>query len=181
MPRWLRIALSFMAGSALLSVLSVLALYLAQPTSYRIARTRTIAAPAEAVRAHLVDLRAFEAWTPWEPSPGVVPTTTFSAVTTGVGAWVDRRDAHGGSHTTITAIAPDHVEMENATHGALGEGHSTQTFTLREHDGQTDVEWALGSDLSGLARLLWPFVHLEATAGARMDAALGRLDAAVVH
>lgn len=181
MPRWLRIVLFSIGGFAALVVLSVLALYLAQPTSYRIARTRTIAAPAAAVRAHLVDLRAFEAWTPWEPSPGVVPTTTFSSTTSGVGAWVDRRDAYGGSRTTITAIDDSHVEMANATHGALGEGHSTQTFTLREHDGQTEVEWALGSDLSGLPRLLWPFVHLEATAGARMDAALGRLDAAVVH
>jgi uncharacterized protein YndB with AHSA1/START domain len=159
-----------------LFVLGLGALYLSQPTSYRIARSRTIAAPPSAVMAQLSDLRALEAWTPWAPEPGTVPTVTFSATTTGVGAWIDRRSPSGGTRTTITSASGDRIEMSNVTAGALGGGQSIQTFELRAVPGGTEVTWTLSSELHGLGRMLWPFVHLEARISPEMDAALTRLD-----
>ena len=174
----MRVALGVLVGFVLVAALGLVGIYVAQPTSFRIARTRTIAAPPERVMAHLSDLRAYEAWTPFPPSPGVHPTTTFSPSTSGVGAWVDRRDEVGGAHITITLVSSDRVELSNVTSGSFGEGASRQTFELRSTPTGTEVTWSLSSDLHGLARLLWPFVHLEARVGPEMEAALGRLDQA---
>jgi hypothetical protein len=171
--RYLALGLAIVVGAIVL----VLALvYFAQPTSYAITRTRTIAAPPEVVHAHLDDLRAYVAWDPWRSEPGTTPTTTFSPVASGVGAWVDRRDARGGGvRITITAIEADRVALRDETSGAF-QGLSTQTFALARAAGGTQVSWTLAGDLHGLARLLWPVVRLEDHAGPEMDAALARLD-----
>lgn len=175
--RAFRLVLGAAAALVGLVVVGVFVLFVSQPTSYRIARTRTIAASPERVRAQLVDVHALDAWTPWAPPPGPPPVVTFSAPSSGVGAWIDRRDADGnGARTTITAIADDRVALSSVTSGALGGGASTQTFELHPSASGTEVTWTLASDLSGLARLLWPFVGLEARVGPDMEAALGRLD-----
>jgi hypothetical protein len=173
--RWLAGGLFLLVGVA---VVGLLLLYALQPSSYRIARTRTITAPASLVMAHLSDVRALEAWDPWTALPGAHVTTTFSPASSGVGAWVERRDDSGGSRTTITALAADRIEMQNTTDGPFGTGASTQTFALSETPSGTEVTWTLASDLHGLARLLWPFVHLEARIAPEMDRALSRLDRA---
>lgn len=175
--RWLRIAVLCALGLVLLA----LALFSAQPHSYRIARTRTIAAPSAHVMAQLSDLRAFEAWDPWPAEPGMRPLVTYSPVASGVGAWVDRRDRSGGARTTITSLTSDQIELSNVTSGAFGSGASTQTFALSESGSSTTVTWTLSSDLHGLGRLLWPFVNLEARVGPEMDAALSRLDRAATR
>lgn len=176
--RSLRIVWGLLVATSGLCVLASGVLYLAQPPSYQIVRTRTVAAPPAAVLAQLVDLRAFVAWEPWAALPGEHPEVTFSPEARGVGAWVERRVASSSTRTTITAIAPDHVVMANATSGPLGAGASEQTFTLRAVPTGTEVTWALRSDLRGRARVLWPFVHLEQRIGPEMEAALSRLDQA---
>jgi carbon monoxide dehydrogenase subunit G len=176
--RWLRIAWMFVAATSGLCLIASGVLYLSQPTSYRIARTRTIAAPPAAVLAQLSDLRAFVAWEPWMALPGEHPEVTFSPDTHGVGAWVERRVGSSGTRTTILEVASDRVVMSNATSGPLGSGASRQTFTLRVVPEGTDVTWALTADLHGLTRALWPFVHLEESVGPAMEAGLSRLDQA---
>jgi hypothetical protein len=176
--RWARIVLAGVFAVVGLAVLGLVLLYAMQPTSYRISRSRVIAAPAPTIMAQLSDLHAFEAWQPWTTLPGVHPTVTYSPSGAGLGAWIDRRDASGGARTTITALSDDRIEMTNATDGSLGGAVSVQTFELRPAPGGTEVGWTLAADLHGLARLLWPFVHLEARIAPEMDAALTRLDRA---
>lgn len=161
-----------------LVALGVVLLYVSSPTSYRIARTRTIAAPPSRVMAQLSDLRAYEAWTPFPPTPGVTPTLTYSPVTSGVGAWVDRRDELGGARITIASVARDRIELTDETSGSLGTGASRQIFELRAVPAGTEVTWALTGDLSGVPRLLWRLVRLEARVGPEMETALSRLDQA---
>lgn len=175
--RWLRIVLAGLLALVALFVLGMVALYLAQPTSYRIARTRTVSAAPDAVAAHLTDVRAFVAWEPWAPAPGEHPIVTFSPTTSGVGAWVERRVGSSASRVTLTEVAPDHVVFANVTEGALGGGASEQRFDLRAAPGGgTEITWALSGELHALPRMLWPFVQLERRVGPEMDAALGRLD-----
>ncbi len=178
--RVLRIVVLALASLGGLALVAIVLFYSAQPASYRIARTRTIAAPPAAVMAQLSDVRAFAAWDPWPALPGAPrPTVAFSPEPRGVGAWIERRDADGsGARTTIASVTAERVEMSNETRGPLGGGSSTQTFELRAVPAGTEVTWALASDLHGLARLLWPFVGLEARIAPEMEAALSRLDRA---
>jgi hypothetical protein len=161
-------------------VLALVAFFVSQPTAYRITRTASIGASPATVHAHLDDVRALAAWDPWRTSTGVGPvTTTFSPDPVGVGAWIDRRAADGsGARTTITEITDTTVVLTSETSGALGAGHSTQTFALANAGSGTVVVWTLGSDLHGLGRALWPFVHLEERVGPEMEAGLSRLDRA---
>jgi hypothetical protein len=176
--RWARIVLAGLFVVVGLVTVGLVLLYAMQPTSYRFSRSRVMAAPAPQIMAQLSDLHAFEAWDPWTALPGEHPSVTYSPIARGVGAWVDRRAPSGGARTTIVALSDDRIEMTNATEGSFGGAVSTQTFELRPAAGGTEVTWSLGADLHGLARLLWPFVHLEARVGPEMDRALTRLDRA---
>lgn len=161
-------------------MLGVFVLYLAQPASYRIDRTRTLTAPPARIAMFVTDLRTFESWDPWPSTTGVPPSISYSAVSAGVGAWVERRDADGiGARTAIVSITPERIEMDNVTFGGpFGGGSSHQTFELRASGTGTELTWALSGELHGLARLLWPFVHLETSVHRSMDEALSRLDRA---
>jgi len=173
-----RLALVFVLGLALV-LGGLLAVFALQPTSYRVARTRTIAAQRAVVIAHIADVRALAAWAPFHASPGTHPTLTFSPSPIGVGAWMDQRDTDGsGARSTITSMSADAIELRNETLGAFGGGASTQRFGLRDVSGGTEVTWSLSGDLHGLGRALWPLVHLEADAGRHMEEGLERLDQA---
>ncbi|MFO0685011.1 MAG: SRPBCC family protein [Sandaracinus sp.] len=178
--RILRALLLALAGLAALALLGGLAFYFAQPSSFAFSRSIVVPAAPASVHAHLDDLRAFEAWQPWPPTdPAHPPRVTFSEPASGVGAWIDRRDAAGeGARTTIVSITDARVEMQNETSGGFAQGHSTQSFDLRAVPSGTEVTWTFGGELSGLARVLWPFVGLEGRVGPRMDEALRRLSAA---
>ncbi len=178
--RWARNVAVVALTLAGIVVIGLVGLYVAQPTEYRITRSRTLSASPDTVHAHLDDVRALAAWDPWRTSAGVgAVTTTFSPTTAGVGAWIDRRASDGsGARTTITALTDTTIVLASETGGALGSGHSTQTFTLANAGSGTVVTWTLGSDLHGLARMLWPFVRLEQRVGPEMEDALSRLDRA---
>jgi hypothetical protein len=177
--RWARIVVGGIVSFVGLVVLGLVLVYVAQPTSYRIVRSHVIAAPPDVVMGHLSDLRAFEAWDPWPSLPGsTAPTITFSPTTSGVGAWVERRDPHGSARSTITSLTPDRIVMTNVTDASLGTGGSTQTFELRTMARGTQVDWVLSSELHGLPRLLWPIAGLEGRVGPDMDLALTRLESA---
>jgi uncharacterized protein YndB with AHSA1/START domain len=175
-----RIAIA-LAAVPLIALVALGSLYVAQPTSFSVTRTRTIAAPPDRVMAQLSDLRAFEAWHPWPPEPGATPSVTFSTVSTGLGAWMERRDPYGGARTTIRSLDADHVVMTNETLGSLGGNVSTQSFTLRGTSAGTEVSWSFGAGLHGLARLIWPFVRVDQRLPMEMDAGLDRLERAVVR
>jgi uncharacterized protein YndB with AHSA1/START domain len=165
-----------------LLVLAALGLvYAAQPHSFSVTSVRAIAAPPERVMAQLTDLRAYEAWDPWPAEPGATPTITYSVVATGLGAWIERRDANGGARTTIRSIDHDRVTMTNETWGELGGNVSTQSFEVRPSATGSDVTWTFGAGLHGLARMLWPVVHIDQTLPPQMSAALERLDRAATR
>jgi hypothetical protein len=47
-------------------VLAILVVVAMQPPDYRMTRTATIAAPAAAVFAQVIDFHNWRAWSPWE-------------------------------------------------------------------------------------------------------------------
>ncbi len=181
--RILRALLLAFAALAALAALGALALYSSQPSSYAFSRTVVVPGSPAAVHAHLDDLRALAAWEPWPATdPSRPPRVTFSQPAAGVGAWMDRRDHRGdGARTTIVSITADRVEMRNETSGGLGQGRSTQSFDLREVPSGTEVTWTFAGELSGLGRMLWPFVGLEARVTPYMERALARLRASATE
>lgn len=165
----------------LLVVATVSVLYALQPSSYRLSRVRTIAAPAASIRPCLVDLKMMEGWQVHFADPHSPPTVTFSAVTSGVGAWVERKDLSSTARTTMTEVTDDAVRLAHVNEGRLGTGKSTIEYLLREHGTSTDVEFAIFSPLSGLPRLLWPIADLEKRVGPDMVKGLEQLETKCVN
>ncbi len=80
------------------------------PRSYRVVRAVAVAAPPEAVYPLVGDVARWREWSPWAArDPQMV--TTFSAATTGSGAWTEWRSASqgGGRAELLEARAPERV------------------------------------------------------------------------
>ncbi len=152
------------------------AVYAMQPDHYRFSRARTIAAAPAVIRPHLTDVRELDAWLGGFADPHDPPVITFSAVSSGVGAWIDRKDSRSSGRMTLVEIADSRVRYTNESHGSFGTGHSTLEFVLTEKaPGSTEVEYVVSGDLHGVPRLLWSLVGLEKRVGPDLDKALEKL------
>lgn len=176
-PRWLRIVGIVVVSSSLLVLGSLGALFAAQPTSFRIARVRTVPVSPDVLVPLITDVREVHGWFPQFADPHDPPTVTFSADTVGVGAWVERRDSTSWSHFELDAVTPSSARYTNENHGKFGTGHAVTEFTLKQVAASTDVELAVSGELTGMLRMLWPIANLESKIGPDLDKALAQLAA----
>ena len=173
-------SLVVLAGGLACTLAGLAIFYAAQPTSFRVSRSRTIHASSAEVRAQLWDLRAFEAWDPWPRLGATTPTVTYGPIASGIGAWVERAEGSSRARTSIVRATDTTIEMQNETSGGLGSGSSQQIFELADAPGGTRVTWTFQNEMHGLARFLYPFVRIEQRLGPEMETGLGRLEAAVM-
>ncbi|WP_053992155.1 SRPBCC family protein [Mangrovimonas sp. TPBH4] len=90
-----------------------LAIYIAvQPNSYEVSRERIIEAPASVAYNNVVDLKNWEAWSPWvEKDPNTA--ITLGETTLGVGGNYSWTDSHGkGSMKTKDAVDNTSIHQE---------------------------------------------------------------------
>lgn len=168
-------------GSATVAVLlgaAAALFYFLQPSSFRIARTRVIAAPPSAVRAQLDDVRSLVELGPWTAPADPSRSFTFSEATRGPGAFVIAHDRAGTSRLTIVSASDSLVDLASEREGAETDDAHLR-FELRPVATGTEVTCAFQADMHGLARALWPFVDLDGRVGPPMEASLARLEAAV--
>lgn len=172
-------------GLVLLLVASISVLYALQPNSYRLVRSRTIPAARAAIRPCVVDLKVIDGWQVHLADPHDPPTVTFSPVTGGVGAWVERTDSRSTARTTIVDVVDNETEsvvrLDHLGKGRFGSIESTLHYILRAHGAGTEVEYIISAPLSGLPRLLWPIADLERRVGPDMERALEQLETKCVN
>lgn len=185
-----RLALVVLSIPLLIALLLGVCFY-SQPTSFRIARTRTFSAPPSVVRAQLSNIRAVaaafpsmrpaqSAARPAAHTPEQELQRSFSPTESGVGAWVESRDGSGFSRTSIVSITDARVELQTETGGAFGSGSTRTLFELSQvpgDPGKTTVTWAFEGGLSGMRRALWPVVSLDKRLGPELDTGLAKLEA----
>lgn len=172
---------SLIAAALFLVVLAgISVLYALQPNSYRLVRSRTTAAAPAAIRHCLVDLKVMEGWQLHFVDPHDPVTVTFSPVTSGVGAWVERKDSRSTARTTIVDVvekgSESVVRLDHHGSGRFGSVDSTIHYILRARGTSTEVEYVISAPLSGLPRLLWPIADLERRVGPDMEKALEQLE-----
>lgn len=181
----LRTASLVATGLVLLVLAGIPVLYALQPNSYRLVRSRTIRASAAAIRPCLVDLKVMEGWQIHFADPHDPPTVTFSSVTSGVGAWVERRDRRRKVRTKIVDVVDNATEsvvrLEHDGSGRFGSVQSTIHYIVRERGTSTEVENVISAPISGLPRLLWPIADLENRVGPDMSRALEQLETRCVN
>lgn len=136
---WLLFGVGALAGMVLLFLL---------PTDWVVTRQRDVAAPPHQVWPHLVELRRWDAWSPWREKdyPGL--TFVYSGPASGPGAeltW-DSKATGDGVLRIVAAEPPSLLRFEMAFQ--KGRIKATDTIRLRALPGdRTQVSWEDRGDL----------------------------------
>jgi uncharacterized protein YndB with AHSA1/START domain len=114
-----------------------------QPSEFRVERTTTIAAPADAVFAQVNDLHKWDAWSPWaklDPAAKI----TFDGPDAGQGAAMSwsGNDKIGEGKMTIVESHPNDIKLK-VDFTKPFEGSIGSEFAFKPDGDKTDVTWAM--------------------------------------
>ena len=113
-----------------------------QPAQYRVARSATVAAPAQAVFAQVNDFHKWEAWNPWGKIDPAMKHS-YEGAPAGTGAiytWVGNKDVGEGRMTIIESRPSDLIRIKMEFFKPFA-GNSIAEFTFKPESNQTVVTW----------------------------------------
>jgi len=170
-----RILISAAAVIAGLLVLFVL-LASMQPTDFRIARSREMAASPSAVFAQVNDFHAWEAWSPWAKlDPNA--TTTFEGPSSGVGAsftWSGNVKV-GAGRQTILESRPDELIRIKLDFERPFKDTCTAEFKFEPKPEQTLVTWSMSGKRNFIAKAMSLFIDCDKIVGPDFEKGLASL------
>lgn len=165
-----------------LVALAALALLLAfaatRPDTFRVERSRVIAAPPERLYGLIHDLRQFNTWNPYERKDPAIQGE-YSAVTAGPGARYAWRSGKvgTGSMEIVQATAPRSVGMRLDFVKPFA-AHNQVEFTLQpEGAGATRVTWAMQGPVPYLAKIMHLVFNMDRMVGQDFEDGLAQLQA----
>jgi uncharacterized protein YndB with AHSA1/START domain len=165
--------------AAVAAILGVFAIVVAlQPSAFRIARTATIAAPAQDVFAQINDFRAWDAWSPWAKLDPAAKAT-FEGPPAGKGAifrW-SGNDKVGEGQMTLTESRPADLVRIKVDFVKPFEGSNTTEFTLKPEGNQTAVTWSMFGENNFIGKAMCLFVSMEKMLGPEMEKGLAQMKA----
>ena len=113
-----------------------------QPAQYRVARSATVTAPAQAVFAQVNDFHKLEAWNPWGKIDPAMKHS-YEGAPAGTGAiytWVGNKDVGEGRMTIIESRPSDLIRIKMEFFKPFA-GNSIAEFTFKPESNQTVVTW----------------------------------------
>lgn len=147
------------------------------PSEYHVERSTTIAAPTEAVRSRIVDLRRWESWSPWE---GVDPQQerTYGGPEAGEGAWYAWRGNRkaGEGRMEVTHAADDRVDVALRFVKPF-RSEAVNTFRFVDAAEGTQVVWSMRGENTPMMRVMGIFMSMEKMLGSQFDEGLAALKA----
>ena len=161
-------------GAVLLLLVAVVAM---QPSAFRVERSAAIDAPPEVVYRHIENLRAWEAWNPWQKLDPQMKSR-YAGPEAGVGAITSWEGPNAGKgRMTITSVKPNQeveIELEflapmAATNRAL--------FTLTPAQGATRVTWLMEGRNGFAAKAIGLVMDMDAMIGAEFEKGLASMKA----
>lgn len=175
----MRFLLRFSLAFAL--VVAVLALIgLVLPRAYRVERTVTVAAAPEVVYPLVGDLAR---WREWSLRAARDPQlqVTFSAQTTGPGAWTEWRSASQGSGRAeiVEAEAPERVHYRMSYVGLPVTGEGTFRLVSTGGGARTVVTWTSVGRLGWSPVVRWFGLLMKRLEGRELEQGLAALQAQV--
>jgi hypothetical protein len=154
------------------------ALVAVQPASFVVQRSTVVEAPAEVVYAHIENLRAMDAWSPWarmDPQMKI----RYEGPAAGVGArssWEGPQMGKG--RLTITAAKPNQeVEMRLEMLAPM-EATNRVLFTLAPAGRGTGVTWRMEGSNGFVGKALALFMGMDGMVGGPFEQGLAALKAA---
>ncbi|XXX78258.1 SRPBCC family protein [Sorangium sp. So ce134] len=164
-------------GLGLLAVILLFVIVvMTRPSTFRVERSATLAAPVDAVYAQVADFHAWQGWSPWEKlDPSM--KKTFGGPESGVGAsyaWSGNDDVGEGNMTITDAKQPSNVTIRLEFIKPFAATNTT-TFTLAPAPGGTRVTWAMEGENSFLGKAFGIFMDMDEMIGADFEKGLGAM------
>lgn len=169
-----------MIKKILLGLVAIIALILMaaafKSPDFRVERSRTIAAPPEALFGWFNNPKKFDEFNPWlklDPSA----KTEYTGPEAGVGAvasWVG--DKTGKGKATITESKPNELIRLRMDWIEPMEGVSTVDYTFKPEGGKSTVTWAMYGKSNFVGRIFSIFVSCESMCGPEFEKGLADLE-----
>jgi uncharacterized protein YndB with AHSA1/START domain len=149
------------------------------PDSAHVERSIEIAAPPEAVFAHVIDYRKWQAWSPWagkDPNMKLI----YQGPQTGVGAkmsWQSDKPAVGSGSQHTTEVVDNQLIRSRLGFG--GRGEADTLFRFEPSDAGCYVTWGFDAELGAnpIARVMG--LLFDRMLGPEYEAGLSKLKALV--
>lgn len=168
-----------MIKKILLGILAVIVIILVlaafQPTDFRVERSLTIAAPANALFDQVNDHKKFQKWNPWAKMDRDAKTT-YSGADSGVGAVASwEGEKVGAGSATITESKPGEFIRQRMDWLKPLAGTSTVDFTFKTEGDKTVVTWAMYGKNGYMGKLVSLFMDCESMCGPPFEQGLADL------
>lgn len=151
-------------------VVGLLVVVAIQPSSYRVERTTTMAAPPEAVFEQVNDFRNWQKWSPWanlDPNAEAI----FEGPDSGEGAvfrWKGNDEVGEGS-MTILESDPNKLVRIRLEFIKPFEDTSTTEFTLAPEGNQTRVAWSMYGENNFVGKAFCLLMDMDKMIGEKYD------------
>lgn len=145
---------------------------------YVVERSLHVAAPPSALYERIVDLRRWQAWSPWEDlDPNL--QREYDGPTQGVGAsyaWSGKGSAGKGRMEITEATDDEHVGFDLVFEKPF-KSSSTTTFDLEPTADGTLVTWRMRGPKTVMTRVMGLFTSMDKMVGPDFEKGLDRLRA----
>ena len=157
-------------------VVALLGYAATRPDSFRVERSTTINAPAEAIFPLIDDYRRWAAWSPWETRDPAMKKT-YSGAASGSGAvyeWAGNSDVGTGRMETTESVAPSKITVDLHFMKPF-EARNTAEFILTDQGGSTTVTWAMYGPSPFISKVMGLFVSMDKMVGGDFETGLAAL------
>jgi hypothetical protein len=162
---------------ALAVLIVVLCLIIAtRPSTFRVSRATTIAAPPAVVYSEIIDFHKWEAWSPWAKLDPTMKTT-YSGPTSGPGAayaWAGN-DKVGEGKMLITGAKPAQEVNIKLDFLKPFEATSANGFLLEPTSGGTRITWSMSGDSGFVMKAFSLFHDMDADIGKDFEKGLASM------
>lgn len=169
-----------MLKNILIAIVAIVLMFVAivamQPSTFRIARTATIAAPPAVVFAQVNDLHKWEAWSPWAKLDPAMKIT-YEGAPAGTGAihtWSGNRDVGEGRLTITDSRPSDLIRMRLEMLKPFA-ATNTVEFSFKPEGNATVVTWSMTGESNFIAKAIHLFMNVDKMVGGDFEKGLAQL------
>jgi len=151
-----------------------------QPSEYRVTRSATISAPAQAVFAQVNDFHKWEAWNPWGKIDPAMKQS-YEGAPAGTGAiytWTGNNEV-GEGRMTLTESRPSELIRIKMEFFKPVAGTSIAEFTFKPEGNQTMVTWSMAGENNFMAKAFGLFMSMDKMIGGQFEKGLAQMKSVV--
>ncbi len=166
----------YIVVGVVLALVALVVLVNSRPDTFQVSRSVEIEAPAEVIFPHVNNLKAWEAWSPFEKvDPGM--SKSFEGAPQGEGAvmrWSGNAQAGAGC-TTIVASQPPHEIRIDLQMFKPFDCRNDVVFGFQPTGGGTEVSWTMSGKLGFLPKIAHLVFNMDKMVGGQFQQGLAQL------